>query len=309
MNQAYHTPVLVAEVLAHLPAGRDGVYVDGTLGGGGHAEPLLAALGPSSRLVGFDRDPDAVAAASERLARFGDRVVIVNDNTAHLARVLRGRGIEEIQGVLFDLGVSSHQLDEASRGFSFQHDGAVDMRMDRGGGTDGRAVVNEYSARRLAEIFWEYGEERAARRIAAAVVRAREARPIETTGELAQIVGRAAGGKMLQKTLARVFQAIRIEVNDELGNLQQMLRDALNMLAPGGRIVVISYHSLEDRIVKEFFRDEARTVIRAASKLAPDQARTPRLRLVVKKPVIAGEAECAANPRARSAKMRVAEKL
>jgi len=310
MEPAYHTPVLLAETLAWLPTNPDGIYLDGTLGGGGHAEGLLHVLSSGGRIIGVDRDPDAVAFARERLGSYGPRVVIVNENAASLARVLREMEIASIDGALFDLGVSSHQIDEPERGFSFQRDGRIDMRMDaRGGGADGRHVVNSYSAERLASVFRAFGEERAARRIAGEIVRAREAGPIETTGDLARIIGHAVYGNVLQKTLARVFQAIRIEVNDELGNLRKMLHGAVAALAPGGRIVVISYHSLEDRIVKEYFRDEAKTVIKAASKLAPDEPRQAAIRVVTKKPIVAGEEEQRVNPRSRSAKMRVAEKI
>jgi len=308
MEVLYHTPVLVESVLRYLPAAPDGIYVDGTLGGGGHTEQLLEHLSPAAKVIGFDRDAEAIAFARLRLARFGERVLFVAEEAARLLPALRALGIDRIDGFLLDLGVSSHQIDDASRGFSFQGNGRIDMRMDRTQRLDGWTVVNEYGEERLAGILFQYGEERASRRIARILVEARAEHPIDTTEQLAWIVGKVTGARFLTKTLARVFQAIRIEVNDELGQLRTALASALKILRPGGRIVVISYHSLEDRIVKNFFREEASDTIPSLTKLAPDTRREPLLTILTKKPVEADEAERERNPRAGSAKLRAAER-
>jgi 16S rRNA (cytosine1402-N4)-methyltransferase len=305
----YHTPVLVDEVLTLLRPVPRGIYVDGTLGGGGHAEHMLALSSPDGRIIGFDQDTDALMFARTRLARFGDRVTFRKGNFSSLASALDELGIGGVQGILLDLGVSSHHLDAAGRGFSFQADAPIDMRMDREALLDAKTVVNTYGQDALSKVLWTYGEERNANRIARAIVRARERHAIGTTGELAAAVESAVGGKFLKKTLARVFQAVRIEVNRELDHLAAALRQGVDALAVGGRIVVISYHSLEDRIVKEFFRDEARTVIPSGHALVPDTPAEPRLRLLTRKPVEATPEESQRNPRSRSAKLRAAERI
>ena len=308
MPQEYHTPVLAGEVLHFLYTSPDGIYVDGTLGGGGHTENILMNASSQATLIGFDLDPEAVAFSKKRLERFGGRVTVVHDNYANLKSCLRELNIGRINGLLLDLGVSSSQIDQKGRGFSFQNDGPLDMRMNPDQPLTAREVVNGYDEQRLADVIWNYGEERAARRIARAVTAARSRGPIETTGSLAAVVGSAVGGRMLTKTLARVFQAVRIEVNDELENLRRCLADALEVLQEGGRIVVISYHSLEDRIVKQFFRAEsARTEI-PATKLLPARPRKPLLNVLTPRPVVAADEEVRANPRARSAKLRAAER-
>ncbi len=308
-RSGYHVPVLVDEVLTFLVPTPGGTYVDGTLGGGGHAEHMLSLCGPDGTLIGFDQDGDALAFARERLFPFGDRVTYRKGNFSTLVPTLEELGVDGVQGILLDLGVSSHHLDAAERGFSFQADAPLDMRMDRDQALDARTVVNTYEVGDLTDVFRTYGEERNAYRIARVIVRARERRPIETTGELAAAVESAVGGKFLKKTLARVFQGIRIEVNRELDHLSSALRQGVDALALGGRIVVISYHSLEDRIVKEFFRDEARTAIPSGHPLIADTPVEPRLRILTRKPVEATPEECARNPRARSAKLRAAERI
>ena len=309
MANEYHTPVLVEETLTLLQPKPQELYVDGTLGGGGHAEQILMHCGPDGRLIGIDQDDDALASARERLARFGDRVIFCKTNFFMLESTLRELGIGKINGLLLDLGVSSHQLDDGGRGFSFQADARIDMRMDRTQSLDGWRVVNTYGPDALAEIFWTYGEERYAKHVIRELMRARETRTIDTTSDLAKVVESAVGAQFVNKTLARIFQAIRIEVNHELDRLSSVLRQGMDALAPGGRIVVISYHSLEDRIVKDFFRDEARSAIPSGHKLIPDVPVEPKARLLTRKPLEASTAERERNPRARSAKLRAAERI
>lgn len=289
-----------------LGARPGGTYVDATLGGGGHALEILRQSAPAGRLIGFDRDPQALAAAGRMLAGEAGRVRLVRDNFSGLGRHLSDSA-GRIDGILFDLGVSSPQIDRAGRGFSFMADGPLDMRMGDTGRT-AAAVVNEYSPGQLAEIFRNYGEEREAVRIARAIARQRANDPITTTGRLAAIV-RATRPAMPAKTLARIFQAIRIEVNDELGALSQALEQAHGLLAHRGRIVAISYHSLEDRIVKEFFRCKA-----AACTCPPDLPvcvcgrLAGTLAILTPRPVTPDEREQRENPRSRSAKLRAAER-
>ena len=288
----YHEPVLVWEVVEFLQPRPGGVYVDGTLGGGGHAAAILEASAPTGRLIGLDWDEEAVAAAGERLGVFGERVTVVGKNFAELEEVLMARGLTTVEAVLFDLGVSSHQFDEPARGFSVQRPGLLDMRMSRQLAATARDVLRTASVEELANLFFQYGEERRARAIARAIGRARErGERLETTEDLARLCG-PRRGRIHPAT--RVFQALRIAVNDELGNLRRGLGAAVRVLRGGGRLAVISFHSLEDRIVKRFFLEQQAAGV---------------LRVVTKKPVVATEAEAAANPRARSAKLRVAERV
>lgn len=306
MTDSFHTPVLYEEVLHFLVTNTKGTYVDGTLGGGGHAEGICRRLTPDACLIGFDADEDALRVASARLRNVPPRVVLVHANVRMLKSELRRRGIAAINGLLLDLGVSSYQLDEQAKGFSFRSDERIDMRMDRRQERSGWHVVNEYDEGRLAALISEYGEERNARRIANAIVRTR---PVETTQHLARVIESVTGRRFLLKTLARVFQAIRIEVNDELRNLECALTDGIDLLEAGGRIVVISYHSLEDRMVKTVFRNASLTVQRSGHKYLPDVRLEPKLRLLTKSPVTASAAEVEHNPRARSAKLRAAERI
>lgn len=310
MNESsYHIPVMLDEVIEHLITDENGIYVDGTLGGGGHAEKICERLSKQGTLIGIDADADAIQEAGKRLERFTMNVQLVNDNTAHITTILRTRNISTIHGLLLDLGVSSFQIDEASKGFSFRGNDRLDMRMDRRQSLDAYAVVNSYGEEELADVIFHYGEERLSRRIARRIIHRREESPIETTGQLASIVESAVGGKFAVKSLARVFQAIRIEVNNELHRLQSILNDSLQFVASGGRIVVISYHSLEDRIVKTFFNECAATTIPSGNKFQPDTPRVPELKIITKKPMEASEEEQKRNPRSRSAKMRVANKI
>ncbi len=308
MSYEYHAPVLTEEVIRYLKPERNGGYVDGTLGGAGHAEAILMS-NVHTTVIGFDMDDAAIDRAQTRLTRFGQRVHFVQDNVANLRRKLSELNIDRIDGLLLDLGVSSRQLDQSDRGFSFQHDGRIDMRMDRRQSLDGWKVVNTYTRERLADVFWQFGEERNSRRIAAFIADAREKQPIDSTAVLARVVEAAIGPKFLQKTLARVFQSIRIEVNQELENLTRALEDSLDLITSGGCIVVISYHSLEDRIVKQFFRNASRKSIRSATALLPDIEVQPRLSVLTTKPVVPGDEEVKSNPRAKSAKLRAAEKI
>jgi 16S rRNA (cytosine1402-N4)-methyltransferase len=301
----YHEPVLAEETLALLITDRDGLYVDGTVGGGGHAEKICEHLGPRGRLIGIDSDADAIEASQTRLERFGSRVTLIRTNFRHIVSELETRGVKQLAGIVLDLGVSSHQIDEAERGFSFRADGKLDMRMDSRQSVSAHEIINGYSQERLESIFREYGEERAARRIARGLV---HARPVATAVALNAVIERCVGGRYLTKSLARVYQAIRIEVNRELESLREALVSVPDLLLPGGRCVVIAYHSLEDRIVKEFFRGEAADRIPSQSKYIPDLPRLPRLQILTRKPVTATGQEIARNPRARSAKLRAAER-
>jgi 16S rRNA (cytosine1402-N4)-methyltransferase len=286
-----HEPVLLAESLAMLAVRPGGLYVDGTVGLGGHAAAILEAGGPDARLLGFDRDAETLARAREALAGYGDRVRLVHADFREAPATL---GDERADGILLDLGVSSVQLDSAERGFSFQQDGPLDMRMDRSSGETAADVVNTMDERDLADVIYRYGEDRASRRIARAIVSARQRAPIATTGALAAIVRRAAGqkGRWRIDPATRTFQALRIHVNGELDRLADALRALAALLAPGGRLAVIAFHSLEDREVKHTFR------ALAAEGFA----------VLTKKPVRPGAEEEARNPRARSARLRGLER-
>jgi 16S rRNA (cytosine1402-N4)-methyltransferase len=303
---ARHLPVLLAESLAWLEPARGGLFVDATLGLGGHAEALLEAA-PVARLLGIDRDPDALALAGARLARFGARVELAQGDFRDLER-LAGAD-RRAAGVLADLGVSSLQLDRGERGFSFQREGPLDMRMARSGPTAAE-LVNFSTEAELTEIFRQYGEEPEAKRVARAVIRAREERPIETTSVLAEVVRRAKRaprGEGRIDPATRVFQALRIAVNEELDAVSEMLDQAVRMLDTDGRLVVISYHSLEDRIVKNRLRDLARGQVDPVTGRTLSETRV--LDVLTRKPVRPLPAEIEANPRSRSARLRAARRL
>jgi 16S rRNA (cytosine1402-N4)-methyltransferase len=304
-----HVPVLLREVLEALRPERGGVYVDATLGLGGHAEAILAS-GEGVRLVGIDRDPDALAFSRERLVRFGDRFVAVEGRHEELALHLDRLGLPEVDGVLADLGVSSMQLDRAERGFSFMKDGPLDMRMGPSGPT-AADLVAERTAEELAKIFFEYGEEPRSRAVARAIVQARETTPIRTTGELRTLVARAIGGRREEgrDPATRVFQALRIATNRELVELGRFLDDAIARLSLGARLAVLSYHSLEDRIVKDTLRERSAGCSCPPSFPVCVCSRRRVLALVTKKPVRPTPEEVFENRRARSARMRVAERI
>lgn len=315
MSGFVHETVLRDPVIANLaaqPRGTDSVYVDGTLGGGGHAEALLTAC-PDARLVGIDRDPSALAAAGDRLAAFGDRVTLVHASYSELPAVLAARGIPAIHGLVLDLGVSSPQLDLPERGFSFQRSGPLDMRMDPTRGPTALALIEDTDEEDLANLIFELGEERHSRRVARAIKDAAAAGALATTTDLAAVIARtiplAEQRKSKIHAATRTFQALRIAVNAELAELEALLAALPALLAPGGRAAIISFHSLEDRLVKQRFRDLAWT-----SSLPPHLARAagervePVCQLITRKAIVADDAEISRNPRARSARLRVCER-
>ncbi len=290
-----HIPVLLDAVLAGLaprPAGR---YIDATLGGGGHTAAILQASDPDSQVLGIDADREALQAAKLVLDQYGERVQLVQGNFREIGSLAREYGFEAVDGILIDLGVSSYQLDTPERGFSFVADGPLDMRLDQSEGLSAAALIQQISETELANLIYRYGEERASRRIARFIVEARRRSPITTTAELAAVVTRALGGRHGRiHPATRTFQALRIAVNAELESLELALPQAVALLKPGGKLAVISFHSLEDRIVKLFFRSEAGTA--------------GQLRIETKKPIEADEHEARSNPRSRSAKLRIAHK-
>jgi len=307
---SYHTPVLLKEAVAQLQVRRDGLYVDGTVGGGGHAEEILRVSEPDGRLIGLDWDEEAVAASRERLQKFEGRVRLAQASYVELERVLMQWDVTTVDGVLLDLGVSSRQFDEPSRGFSFMREGALDMRMSRSLQTTARDFLATATFEQLIRIFREYGEERRARSVANAVIRERELGLIETTTQLARLVERVLGPKRGGiHPATRVFQALRIAVNNELDNVQRGLEAATRVLKSGGRLAVISFHSLEDRIVKQFFVRSSEVCICPPGLPVCGCGRKQVLRVITRKPVTATEEEMERNPRARSAKLRVAEKI
>jgi 16S rRNA (cytosine1402-N4)-methyltransferase len=307
-----HQSVLPTEVLHYLAPRPGGVYVDGTLGGGGHSELILEALGLDGVLYGIDRDPAALAAATKRLSRFGDRFQPLQGSFGDLTELLAARGVSEIDGLLLDLGVSSPQLDRPERGFSFRADGPLDMRMDPTQGETAADLVNSLSERELELAIKEYGEERWARKIAQRIVTARQEQPITTTLQLAALVERTIPRRFQEDRIhpaTRTFQGLRILVNGELEQVEQGLQAGIGLLKPGGRVVVISFHSLEDRIVKQGLRDAA-TGCRCPRQLPQCVCgQVPLVRVLTGRPVTAGAVELADNPRSRSAKLRAAERV
>ena len=307
-----HRPVLLHECLDALAIRPDGVYVDGTLGRAGHSLEIARRLTAGGRLIGIDRDQTAIDAARERLAPYLDRVTLVHSNFDRIGDILADLHIDGADGMLFDLGVSSPQLDDAERGFSYMHDAPLDMRMDRTAYLTAREVVNSWSYEELRRILFEYGEERYAPAIAKRIVQHREQQPIETTLELVDIIKSAMPPQALrekQHPAKRSFQAIRIAVNDELGELPPMLRAAEKNLKPGGRLAVITFHSLEDRIVKRELQALATGCTCPPEFPVCVCGKKPKMKLITRKPIVSGEEELNENPRARSAKLRVAEKL
>jgi 16S rRNA (cytosine1402-N4)-methyltransferase len=298
-----HEPVMAAEVVSLLAPRGDGLYVDCTLGFGGHTAALIEA--GAGRVIGIDRDPAALAFSRDRLAAFGDRVTYVHADYRELPDVLRASAVTVIDGALADLGVSSMQLDDAARGFSFRQDGPLDMRMDPTRGVPLCDRLIEVDEATLADVIFQFGEERHARRIARAIVQARATAPLDRTGQLASLVRRAAGGGTWQRLdpATRTFQALRIWVNDELTGLEGFLRSAVAALALGGRLVVIAFHSLEDRIVKRTFRALEHDAVDEGA------AAGPRGRVLTRKPLMPAEAERERNPRARSARLRAVERV
>ncbi|NOX62508.1 MAG: 16S rRNA (cytosine(1402)-N(4))-methyltransferase RsmH [Chloroflexi bacterium] len=307
MSATGHVPVLYQEVLEILQPRSGGRYIDATLGGAGHAEGVLEASSPDGRLLGLDADPRAIERAKRRLARFGDRVTLVQANFRHLSETAKAHRFEQVDGVLFDLGVSSHQLDDAVHGFSFLREGPLDMRLNPASGPSAAEIVNSLDERALADIIHRFGEERRSRRIARAIV---AARPIHTTTELAQIIERAVGGRRGARLhpATRTFQALRIYVNDELAALQEALPQALDLLKPGGLLVVIAFHSLEDRIVKQFMRRESRDCICPPNSPICQCNHRAQIEELFRKGLTPTPEEIVQNPRSRSARLRAARK-
>ena len=306
-----HISVMLKESVDALNIRKNGIYVDGTLGGGGHSYEILSR-DSTIRLIGIDRDIEAVGSAKKRLEVFGDRVDIANDNFSNVLNILNDRNIDAIDGAVLDLGVSSYQLDNAERGFSYMHDAPLDMRMNRNDEKTALDVVNKYTADELARVFYEYGEEKWSKRIAEFIVRERERKAVSTTFELVDIIKSAIPAKARQEgghPAKRVFQAIRIEVNGELKILEQALRDFVSVLKSGGRFSVITFHSLEDRIVKQTFADLASGCVCPKDFPVCVCGRKPTVKIISRKPVLPGAAELDENPRSKSAKLRIIEKL
>ena len=307
-----HRSVLLDECMEALAIRPTGTYVDGTAGGAGHSSAIAARLSEGGRLIALDQDATAVAVATERLSVFGDRARVVRSNFCELETVCRELGVEQIDGLLLDLGVSSYQLDTAERGFSYQADAPLDMRMDTRKPLTAWHVVNEYSEDRIRRILFEYGEERFSSRIASNIVRERERTKIETTGELAEIIKRsipAAARDGGHHPAKRSFQALRIEVNAELDVIAPAIRSAVRLLNPGGRIAIITFHSLEDRIVKQTFASLAEGCTCPKDFPVCVCGKRPELKVISRKPILPSDRELEENPRSRSAKLRVAEKL
>ena len=311
MSEFHHVSVLLQECIDGLNIRPDGIYVDGTLGGAGHSSQIAARL-TTGRLIGIDRDPVALKAAGERLKPFGDRVTLVHSNFCEIATVLRELGISGVDGILMDLGVSSPQLDDAERGFSYMADAPLDMRMNGEDTMTAKDVVNTWSYEELRRILYDYGEERYAPQIASTICRRREVSPIETTLELVDIIRSAmppAALREKQHPAKRSFQAIRIAVNDELGSVEKVMVDAIPCLNPGGRLAIITFHSLEDRIVKNGMANAAKGCTCPPNFPVCVCGNKPKVKLISRKPIVASNEELEVNPRSRSAKLRVCEKI
>ena len=307
-----HTTVLLKETVEGLNIHPDGVYVDCTLGGAGHSELILSQLSKKGKLYAFDQDDTAIAHAKEKLAEHGDRITIIKSNFKYLQEELANLGVSKVDGVLYDLGVSSPQLDTPERGFSYHNDAPLDMRMDTGADISAYDVVNRWEYGELVKIFFRYGEEKFSKQIARKIEAAREVSPIETTGQLVELIKEAIPAPARRKgghPAKRVFQAIRIAVNDELGVFEDSLHQAIDILNPNGRISVITFHSLEDRICKATFKKASETPnLPPGLPIIPDEYK-PILKLINRKPILPSEEELEHNNRARSAKLRIAEKL
>lgn len=310
-GEFHHVSVLLEECIDGLKIQPDGIYVDGTLGGAGHSSRIAAKL-TTGRLIGIDRDPVALEAAGKRLEPYKDRVTLVHSNFSEITGVLDELGIHGVDGILLDLGVSSPQLDDGARGFSYMVDAPLDMRMNSEDTQDAGFIVNHYSCEELKKILYEYGEERYAPQIAAAICRRREETPVKTTLELVDIIRSAMPSSALrekQHPAKRSFQAIRIAVNDELNAVAKVMEDAIPRLNSGGRLAVITFHSLEDRIVKNAMAAAARGCTCPPNFPVCVCGKKPQVKLITRKPIVSGEAELERNPRARSAKLRICEKI
>ena len=312
-NEFHHVTVLLHETIDYLDVKPDGVYVDATLGGAGHSEYLLSKLSPKGHLYAFDQDATAIEHAKKRLAPYIEKgmVTFVQDNYRHLKLQLEKLGVDEIDGICYDLGVSSPQLDERERGFSYKQDAPLDMRMNRHADFSAYQVVNDYDYHDLVRIFFKYGEDKFSKQIARKIEQARQIKPIETTTELAEIIKSAKPAKELKKKghpAKQIFQAIRIEVNDELGAADESIQQAIDMLAVDGRISVITFHSLEDRLTKQLFKEASTVDVPKGLPFIPDDLK-PKLELISRKPILPSAEELELNNRAHSAKVRVAKKV
>ncbi len=307
-----HTTVLLEETVKHLNICPEGIYVDATLGGGGHASQICESLSENGTLIGIDQDPIALKAAEERLSIYNNKKIFIHSNFSTIKTILKDLNIDKIDGIVMDLGVSSPQLDEASRGFSYMNNAELDMRMDQTKTFSAKNVINEYSEKNLLEIISKYGEEKWAKRIASFIIKERSIKPIETTWELVEVIKKAIPASARRNgphPAKRTFQAIRIEVNDELGILERTIEDISEVLNPGGRICIITFHSLEDRIVKNTYKD-----LSIACKCPKEYpvcmcSGIPILNVITRKPIIPSDEELEINPRSRSAKLRVAERF
>lgn len=310
MNQEkFHTPVLIDQVLKYLINNSSGVYVDGTVGGGGHSIEILKKLAPTGSLIGIDVDDKALVHAKKKLGLFGERIILKQGNFAQIKNILSSSEISQVDGIFLDLGVSSHQIDTGERGFSFMASGPLDMRMSSETKTTAEEIINAFSEQDLERIFREFGEERKARYVAKVIVRERGNNQITTTQQLVKIIEPVFPFQYRIKSLARIFQAIRIAVNKELENLKIFLNQSLDLLKSGGRLVIIAYHSLEDRMVKEFFVRQANPCECPPGLPVCVCGKQPTIRILTKKIVQPTEQEIKANPRSRSAKLRAAEKI
>ena len=312
MVEFSHVPVLFDEVIENLNIKEDGVYFDGTLGGGGHSEGILKRLGPDGRLIATDQDSDAIESTSERLKEYSDKLTIVKSNFVNIDAVLSELGVAGVNGILLDLGVSSYQFDNAERGFSYRSDAPLDMRMDRDTGITAADIVNDYSEEELARIIREYGEEPFAGKIAREIVRSREKERIETTFQLNEIIKDALPAKVKNKKghpAKQTYQAIRIELNHELEVLSEALDKMIDLLLPGGRLCIITFHSLEDRMVKNKFRTAMNPCICPPDFPVCVCGRKSKGKVVTRKPIVAGDKELSENSRSKSAKLRVFEKM
>ncbi len=307
-----HKPIMVSECINGLNINPEGIYVDCTVGGGGHSFEISKNLGENGHLIGIDRDINAIEASSSRLSAFSEKVLLVKGNFFEIENILQSLNINGVDGILADLGVSSHQLDSAIRGFSYMQDGALDMRMDTSKKFSAYDVVNGYTADKLFKIISQYGEERYAKRIASFIEEERKIKPIQTTFELVSVIKKAIPAKARQDgphPAKRTFQAIRIEVNEELSGLESALKNMVKMLKPGGRVCVITFHSLEDRIAKNTFKEMVNPCTCPIDFPMCVCKKEPVVKLISRKPIIPDDSEINENPRARSAKLRIAEKL
>lgn len=308
----HHVSVLLTETIDNLNIKPDGIYLDGTLGGGGHAYQICKRLSGNGRFFGIDQDEDAILAATKRLEDFKDNITIIHSNYCNAREALLERGVEKVDGIILDLGVSSYQLDNEERGFSYKYDTDLDMRMDRRNAFSAKTIINEYSEAELYRIIRDYGEERFAKNIAKHIVQRRTGKPVETTGELNEIIKAAIPAKMRAKTghpSKRTFQAVRIECNHELEVLRDSLDQMIEMLNPGGRLCIITFHSLEDRIVKSAFKKNENPCTCPPEFPVCVCGKSSKGRVITRKPILPGENELEENKRAKSAKLRVFEKI